>query len=71
MLQKKRGVLNFITLAYFSSKKMIDIHFYCQGYENSKGLAIIHDFTAHCLHMILTMNPIFKQSPFAYFFIAQ
>jgi hypothetical protein len=26
---------------------MIHIHFYCQGYENSKGLAIIQDFTAH------------------------
>ena len=26
---------------------MIDIHFYCQGYGNSKGLAIIQDFTAH------------------------
>jgi hypothetical protein len=26
---------------------MIYIHFYCQGYENSKGLAIIQDFTAH------------------------
>jgi hypothetical protein len=44
---KKRGVLNFITLAYVSSKKKIDIHFCCQGYENIKGLAIIQDFTAH------------------------
>ena len=26
---------------------MIDIHFYCQGYGNYKGLAIIQDFTAH------------------------
>ena len=47
MLQKKIGVLNFITLAYLSSKKMIYIHFYCNGYEDSKGLAIIQDFTAH------------------------
>jgi hypothetical protein len=44
---KKRGVLNFITLAYVSSKKMTDIHFYCQRYENNKGLAIIQDCTAH------------------------
>ena len=47
MLQKKGGVFNFITLAYISSKKIIFIHFYCQGYEHSKGLAIIQDFTAH------------------------
>jgi hypothetical protein len=26
---------------------MIDIHLYCQGYGNSKGLAIIQDFKAH------------------------
>ena len=26
---------------------MIDINFYCQLYENSKGLAIIQNFTAH------------------------
>ena len=26
---------------------MIDMHFYFQGYGNSKGLAIIQDFTAH------------------------
>ena len=44
---KKCGVLNFITLAYVSSKKMIYINFYCNGYENSKELAIIQDFTAH------------------------
>ena len=47
MLHKKPDVLNFITLAYISSRKMIDIHFYCLGYESSKGLAIIQDFTAH------------------------
>ena len=47
MLPKKRGVLNFITLAYVSSKKMIDIHFYWYGCEKSIGLAIIQDFTAH------------------------
>ena len=47
MLQKKTGVFDFITLAYVSSKKMTDIHFYCQIYENYKGLAIIQDFTAH------------------------
>jgi hypothetical protein len=39
--KKKPGVLNFITLAYVSSKKMIDIHFCSQGYESSKELAII------------------------------
>jgi hypothetical protein len=43
----KPGVLIFINLAYSSSKKMIYIHFYCKEYENSKGLAIIQDFTAH------------------------
>ena len=26
---------------------MIDIQFYCKSYENSKGFAIIQDFTAH------------------------
>ena len=44
---KKRGVLNFITLTYVSSEKMTDIHLYCQRNENSQGLAIIQDFTAH------------------------
>jgi hypothetical protein len=34
-------------LAYVSSKKMIDIHSYCYGYKDDKGLAIIQDFTAH------------------------
>ena len=47
MLQKKGGVLNFIILAHVSLKKIIYINFYCEGYENSKGLAIIQDFTAH------------------------
>ena len=47
MLQKKPGVLNSVTLDYISSKKIIDIYFYFWGYENSKGLAIIQDFTAH------------------------
>ena len=47
MLQKKGGVLNFTTLALVSSKKTIEIHSYCQRYENYKGFAIIHDFTAH------------------------
>ena len=27
--KEKPGVLHFVTLAYVSSKKMIDIHFYC------------------------------------------
>ena len=47
MLQKKRGFSNCITLAYVSSKKIIYIYFYCQGYENSKGLAIIQYFIGH------------------------
>ena len=47
MLQKKPGVLKFVILTRDSSKKMIDIRFYCQSYECSKGLAIIQDFTAH------------------------
>ena len=47
MLQKKPGVSNFVTSAFISSKKMIDIYFYLYGYENSQGLAIIQDFTAH------------------------
>ena len=34
-------------MAYVSSKKLIDIHFYFYGYESSKGPAIIQDFTAH------------------------
>jgi hypothetical protein len=46
VLQKKRGVLIFITLAENSSKKMIDIYYYFEGYENYKGLAFIQDFTA-------------------------
>jgi hypothetical protein len=29
VLQKKPGVLNFITLEYVSSRKIIDIPFYC------------------------------------------
>ena len=44
---KKTGVSNFITLAYVSSKKMIDIHLYCYGHDNSKGQAIIQDLKAH------------------------
>ena len=47
MLQNKPELSNFITLAYISPKKIIDIHFYCWQYENSKGPAIIQDFTAH------------------------
>ena len=47
MLQNKPELSNFITLAYISSDKIIDIHFYWWQYENSKGLAIIQDFTAH------------------------
>ena len=47
MLFKKPDVLNFVTLAYISSKKMVYIYFYFYGYESSKGLAIIQDFTAH------------------------
>ena len=47
MLHKKPDVLIVITLAYVYSRKMKDVHFYCWGYENSKGLAIIQDFTAH------------------------
>ena len=34
-------------LAEDSSKKMIDIWFYCKSYENSISFAIIQDFTAH------------------------
>jgi hypothetical protein len=47
VLQKKPGVLNFVTLAYISAMKEIHIYFYFQGYEKSKGLAIIQDFAAH------------------------
>jgi hypothetical protein len=47
VLQNKPELSNFITLEYVSSKKMIDIHLYCQGYENSKGQAIIQEITAH------------------------
>jgi hypothetical protein len=47
VLQIKPGVSNFVTSAYISSKKMIDIYFYCWGYENYKGLAIIQDFAAY------------------------
>ena len=28
---------------------MVDIHLYCRIYENNNGLAIIQDFTAHCV----------------------
>ena len=47
MLQKKPGVSNFVTSPYISSKKMTYISLYFYGYGNSKGLAIIQDFTAH------------------------
>ena len=47
MLQKKPGVSNFVTTAYISSKKIIDIYFYFWGYETSKGPANIQDCTAH------------------------
>ena len=41
MLQKKPGVLNLITLAYFSSKKMIDVIFRGEGpSRNSKCLSV-------------------------------
>jgi hypothetical protein len=40
-------LLNCVTLAYISSKKMKYIYIYFQGYESSKGLAIIQDFTTH------------------------
>ena len=55
MLHKKPDVLTFITLAYVSSKKMIDIYFFLYGYESSKGLAIIQDFTAHWVMKIKQM----------------
>ena len=44
---KKKGCFEFYNFGLSFLKKMIDIHFYCQGYGNSKGLAIIQDFTAH------------------------
>jgi hypothetical protein len=47
VLQKKPGVLNSITLDHITSKKITYIYFYCQGYGNAKGLAIIQDFTDH------------------------
>ena len=47
MLKKKPGVLKSKILASISSKKGIDIQFYFHWYKNSKGLAIIQDFTAH------------------------
>ena len=47
MLKKKPGVLKSEILASVFSKKGIDIRFYFHWYENSKGLAIIQDFTAH------------------------
>jgi hypothetical protein len=46
VLQNKPELSNFISLEYVSSKKMIDNHLNCQGYENSKGQAIIQEFTA-------------------------
>jgi hypothetical protein len=47
VLHKKPDVLNFVTLAYISSKKMVYIFFFFYGYESSKGQAIIQDFTVH------------------------
>jgi hypothetical protein len=47
VFHEKPDVLYFITLDYVSSKKIIYINFYWYGYESSKGLSIIHDFTAH------------------------
>ena len=44
-VEKKGGILNFIT--YISSKKKKYIHFYSEGFINSIGLRIIQDFTAH------------------------
>jgi hypothetical protein len=48
VLQNKPEPLNFVTLAYISSnsKKIIDIYFYFQEYDSSKGSAIIQYFTA-------------------------
>ena len=37
----------WVTSSCDSSMKIMDILFYFLGYENSKGLAIIQDFTAH------------------------
>ena len=37
----------WVTSAHVSSYKLIDIRFYFKGYESSKWLAIILDFTVH------------------------
>jgi hypothetical protein len=44
---KKTPFSNVVTLAKIYTKKMIAINLYSLGYENSNGLAIIQDFTAH------------------------
>ena len=64
MLQKKTELFNFIILAYFFSKKMIEIHIYCHWYKNSKGLAITHDFTAHWTIKIMQMVYFWKFNHF-------
>ena len=62
-------------MAYVSSKKMTDIHFYCQRYENYKGLAIIQDFTAHWaikdkqMVNVWTFYPVRMQDVFIYVLI--
>jgi hypothetical protein len=38
---------NWVDSAHSSCKKLIDIYFYFEGYENYKRLAIVQDFTAH------------------------
>jgi hypothetical protein len=54
---------------------MTDIHFYCQRYENSKGLAIIQDFTAHWaikdkwMGNVWTFYPVRMQDVFVYVLI--
>ena len=40
-------MVHFDHFDLLSLKKGIYIYFYFQGYENSKGLGIIQDFTAH------------------------
>jgi hypothetical protein len=35
--KKSSELSNFIISAYLSSKKLISIHFFCEGYENSNG----------------------------------
>jgi hypothetical protein len=44
---KKNPFSNFVTSAYISTKKMIHVNLCSKGYGNSKGFAIVQDFTAH------------------------